>query len=229
MARFYNYLGLIVTAAVHRGFSLMREHRSSTFRPRAGVSPYTSAFALAETCVFSKQSVGPFLCGPPELRTSVLHPRGPSFSRSYGGILPSSLTILLSIALESSSHLPESVCGTGTSFWLEGCLGSLESATSPCCQGSASHLGVNAPRIFLRDRLPAYTGTSNRPLYLSFFGAPSLITNFGGTGIMTSCPSPTLFSLGLGPANPGTINLAQETLGFRRTPFSRVSRFSFRP
>ena len=105
---------VIVTAAVHRGFSLVLAHRSLTFRHRAGVSPYTSAFALAETCVFSKQSVGPFLCGPPELRTYVHHPRGPSFSRSYGGILPSSLTTLLSIALESSSHLPALVCGTGT-------------------------------------------------------------------------------------------------------------------
>ena len=28
----------------------------------AGVSPYTSSFDLAETCVFGKQSLGPFLC-----------------------------------------------------------------------------------------------------------------------------------------------------------------------
>ncbi len=35
-------------------------------------------------------------------------------SRSYGDILPSSLSTVLSIALESSSHLPASVCGTGT-------------------------------------------------------------------------------------------------------------------
>src|SRR5207245_9056157 len=105
---------VIVTAAVHRGFSLVLAHRSLTFRHRAGVSPYTSAFALAETCVFSKQSVGPFLFGPPELEAKALHPRGPSFSQSYGGILPSSLTTLLSIALESSSRLPASVCGTGT-------------------------------------------------------------------------------------------------------------------
>ena len=105
---------VIVTAAVYRGFNSRLAPILLTFRHRAGVSPYTSAFALAETCVFSKQSVGPFLCGPPELRTCVLHPRGPSFSRSYGGILPSSLTTLLSIALESSSHLPASVCGTGT-------------------------------------------------------------------------------------------------------------------
>ena len=34
-----------------------------TFRHRAGVSPYTSSYDLAETCVFGKQSLGPFLCG----------------------------------------------------------------------------------------------------------------------------------------------------------------------
>ena len=36
------------------------------------------------------------------------------FSRSYGVILPSSLTIVLSLALGFSPHLPVSVCGTGT-------------------------------------------------------------------------------------------------------------------
>ena len=35
-----------------------------TFRHRAGVSPYTSSFDFAETCVFGKQSLGPFHCGP---------------------------------------------------------------------------------------------------------------------------------------------------------------------
>ena len=35
-----------------------------TFRHWAGVSPYTSAFALAETCVFGKQFRGLFSCGP---------------------------------------------------------------------------------------------------------------------------------------------------------------------
>ena len=38
--------------------------------------------------------------------------RGLPFSRSYGVILPSSLTTLLPLALEFSSHLPVSVCGT---------------------------------------------------------------------------------------------------------------------
>jgi hypothetical protein len=43
------------------------------------------------------------------------HPWGHPFSRSYGVNLPSSLTGVLSIALVSSTYLPVSVCGTGTS------------------------------------------------------------------------------------------------------------------
>jgi hypothetical protein len=41
-----------------------------TFRHRAGVSPYTSSFDFAETCVFGKQSLGPFHCGPLELKSA---------------------------------------------------------------------------------------------------------------------------------------------------------------
>src|SRR5260370_26031583 len=44
----------------------------------------------------------------------LLHRQGHPFSRSSGAILPSSLDRFLSIALESSSHLPASVCGTVT-------------------------------------------------------------------------------------------------------------------
>ena len=49
------------------------------------------------------------------LFTAALSPEHP-FSRSYGVILPSSLTIVLSLALGFSPHLPVSVCGTGTSL-----------------------------------------------------------------------------------------------------------------
>src|SRR5580704_18269006 len=58
---------VIVTAAVYRGFISELAPLHLTFRHRAGVSPYTSAYALEETCVFSKQSDGPFLCGPRQL------------------------------------------------------------------------------------------------------------------------------------------------------------------
>ena len=55
---------VIVTAAVHRGFSSLREQLTLTFRHRAGVSPYTSTFVLAETYVFGKQLHGFLSCGP---------------------------------------------------------------------------------------------------------------------------------------------------------------------
>ena len=65
---------VIVTAAVHWGFnSKLRIIRLAscllillTFQHWAGVSPYTSTFVLAETCVFGKQLPGPIHCGSPK-------------------------------------------------------------------------------------------------------------------------------------------------------------------
>ena len=55
---------VIVTAAVHWGFSSHRKAFPLTFQHRAGVTPYTSSFELAESCVFDKQFRGLFCCGP---------------------------------------------------------------------------------------------------------------------------------------------------------------------
>ena len=46
------------------------------------------------------------------------------------------------------------------------------------------------------------------------------LKQYGSAGILTCCPSTTLFSLVLGPTNPGRIYLPQETLGLRRAGFS---------
>ena len=54
---------VIVTAAVYWGFDSGLALLLLTFQHRAGVSPYTSSFDLAETCVFAKQSPGPIHCG----------------------------------------------------------------------------------------------------------------------------------------------------------------------
>ena len=73
---------VIVTAAVHRCFgSGLRTPLPLTFRHWAGISPYTSACAVAETCVFGKQSLEPASCGPlmrarPCRSTPALHCRG---------------------------------------------------------------------------------------------------------------------------------------------------------
>src|SRR5437660_2756553 len=98
---------VIVTAAVHRGLdSQLRAPLLVTFRHWAGVSPYTSAFAFAETCVFAKQSPGPFHCGFDNPLQAAIAKR--PFSRSYGAMLPSSLTRVLPIALVFSTRLPVS-------------------------------------------------------------------------------------------------------------------------
>ena len=60
---------VIVTAAVHWGFSSHRKALPLTFQHRAGVSPYTSTFVLAETYVFDKQLLGLFSCGPVTIST----------------------------------------------------------------------------------------------------------------------------------------------------------------
>ena len=54
---------VIVTAAVYRGFNSELALLLLTFRHRAGVTPYTSSYDLAESCVFDKQSPGPIHCG----------------------------------------------------------------------------------------------------------------------------------------------------------------------
>ena len=95
---------VIVTAAVYWGFNSMLAHLLLTFQHRAGVSPYTSSFDLAETCVFDKQSPGPILCG--HIAVAPLIPK-------LRGQFAEFLNYLLPLALESSSYLPVSVCGTG--------------------------------------------------------------------------------------------------------------------
>jgi hypothetical protein len=60
---------VIVTAAVHWGFSSLHTQLPLTFQHWAGVSPYTSTFVLAQTYVFGKQLHGFFSCGPLTLST----------------------------------------------------------------------------------------------------------------------------------------------------------------
>jgi hypothetical protein len=118
--------------------------------------------------VFLVNSRYPLVCATPiSSDRKDRHQQGSSFSRSYGGNLPSSLTIVLPIALVFSTRPPVSVWGTGTV--LTHCwdfLGSMGSVTSPKrlgitsqCYGSNSHR--NPP-----TRLP---GDYHRP------GSPTLL------------------------------------------------------
>ena len=66
-----------------------------TFQHRAGVSPYTSPYGFAQTCVFAKQLLGPILCG--QLSLALLLPKLRShFAEFLNNASPVGLRILSS-------------------------------------------------------------------------------------------------------------------------------------
>ena len=146
-----------------------------TFRHRAGVSPYTSSFDLAETCVFGKQSLGSIHCGPLELPAAkAMTLPGRPFSRSYGTILPSSLTRVLSISLVCSTCLPVSVLVRARFHSLEAFLGGMESTT---CHLTVTDIPSQTYelRIFLELVLQGCPRTTNAWVRLSFPVPPLVI------------------------------------------------------
>ena len=89
----------------------------------------------------------------------------PSFSRSYGGNLPSSLTIVLPIALVFSTRPPVSVWGTGTVLthcWAF--LDSMGSVTST--ESSRHHVSELMAPTLIGTLLHAYPGTTIAPVHL---------------------------------------------------------------
>ena len=125
---------------------------------------------------------------------SLEHP----FSRSYGVILPSSLTIVRSLALGSSPHLPVSVCGTGTSIFTSGFSWQRE-IRSFGTQFPPRH----SPALYHAD-LPTWKphcldALDQRRALLILLRPHFAQTYLGGTGISTCRPSPTALALSLGP------------------------------
>ena len=146
-----------------------------TFRHRAGVSPYTSSFDFAETCVFGKQSLGPFHCGPLELDPRrIFTLPGRPFSRSYGAILPSSFSRVLPIALVFSTCPPVSVLVRARPTSLDAFLGGMASRTSPFA-GSTSCLRLDERRISLSPALRGYPRSTIAWVSLAYPVPPSVI------------------------------------------------------
>ena len=126
--------------------------------------------------------------------TSLWHP----FSRSYGVILPSSLTMLLPSALGFSPHPPVSVYGTGAWKTIAAFLDS----------GSACFATLASLHITISDCAADLPAALLLRLYRSFHSrlmlSPCVPTVLFpcGTGISTCCPSATHFCLALGPDLP---------------------------
>ena len=66
--------------------------------------------------------------------------------------------------------------------------------------------------------LEAWTG-NRHPAKVLIRRYPFVQTHEPGAGILTGCPSPNPFGIGLGPPYPGRISLPQETLGIRGPGF----------
>ena len=121
-----------------------------------------------------------------------------SFSRSYGVILPSSLTILLPSALGFSPHPPVSVCGTGTYKTIAAFLDSQGPGLPYLCsvRVTSSDRAADLPAALL-PRL-------HRDLHsrIPFPVCVPTVLFICGTGISTCYPSTTSFDLALGPDLP---------------------------
>ena len=141
---------------------------------------------------------------------SAAHSRGHPFSRSYGVILPSSLTMLLPPALGFSPHPPVSVYGTGTAYSIAAFLDGNSTcfATLISLRVTPSDCRRDLPRLLLSR------------LHRSFHSRLMLCSRVPkfliccGTGISTCCPSATLFSLALGPDLPRADQLYPGNLGY---------------
>ena len=148
------------------------------------------------------------------LGREALHTQGRSFSRSYGSSLPSSLTRVLPLALVSSTCPPVSVYGTGQSS------SSLSSFSWPRVQSLLGQSPAVTPQSPPADFPTRIIDLHAWHLHFhseadSCYGVPASLPCLS-TGILTSCPSPTCFHLGLGPTYPTGTTLPSEPLGFRR-------------
>ena len=129
---------------------------------------------------------------------SAAHLRGHPFSRSYGVILPNSLTMLLPSALGFSPHPPVSVYGTGFNETIAAFLDSwlVCFATSFSLPYDNSDCDADLPSPLL----PAFDRFLHSRLTRSLCVPTVLFIK--STGISTCYPSTTLLSLALGPDLP---------------------------
>jgi hypothetical protein len=147
-----------------------------TFQHRAGVSPYTSSYDFAETCVFGKQSLGPFHCGPLGLELAR------SFHPTEAPLLPKVRGHFAEFLNEGSSdrlgilYLPTCVgFGTGTSNLPRRFSRRHGFKDFTPCGGSASRLRLDDRRIFLSVALRGYPRTTVAWDPLAYPVPPSVI------------------------------------------------------
>ncbi len=177
---------VIVTAAVYWGFNSELAPLLLTFQHRAGVTPYTSSYDLAESCVFDKQLPGPIHCGSsqapliPKLRGQ--------FAEFLNNPSPDGLRIL----------------------FLTTCVGLQYGYSAYIHEAFLATIQACFPTYF-QSLTPGSTNARVMP-----FKCVPLLKFQGSYGISTVCASTTPFGLALAPGlTRSGRTFLQETLVFR--------------
>ena len=161
---------VIVTAAVYWGFNSELAPLLLTFQHRAGVTPYTSSFDLAESCVFDKQSPGPIHCDSITRVPLIPKLRG-QFAEFLNYLSPVGLRILfLTTCVGFQYGLLEYTHGFSR----------LPPGMLPYCKFRSLTPGATNARVIPFESVP-------------------MLKIFGGYGISTVCASTTPFGLALAP------------------------------
>ena len=161
-----------------------------TFQHRAGVSPYTSPFGFAETCVFAKQSLGPLLCDHIAVVPLIPKLRG-HFAEFLNNASPAGLWIFSSptcVGLRYGQLYHNS--GFSRQFGFGGFATILRSPLRFALLF----------RICLKDMALRLAGFFRSPVRLS--SCVPTVLNIRSAGISTCYPSTTALALALGPDLP---------------------------
>ena len=87
---------VIVTADIHGGLDPKLSPQALTFPHWSQVTPYTSTYVLAESCVFAKQSVGLLHCGLARSQAPLLPKLRGNFAEFLKEVSLTRLRILIS-------------------------------------------------------------------------------------------------------------------------------------
>ena len=130
--------------------------------------------------------------------------------------MPSSLTRVLSFVLGFSPRPPASVCGTGT----------LTIVSAFSCQRGFTCFATLISLPIMAQSTSAYFTTESPHRLDRLYHQPAhaillrqRFAHKGGTGISTSCPSPTTIVLGLGPDLPWADEPSPGNLGLSTCRF----------
>ena len=148
-------------------------------------------FLINSRCSRFSVATGPFLDSQVQW-----HP----LSRSYGVILPSSFTRVLSSALGFSPRLPVSVLVRAPVLLTTGLFSDASQTTCGPRRASQVPPLTMSPRICLRLGLGSHAANPTAATPALLMRRPPLDQrSTGGVRILTHCPSPTPYGLGLGP------------------------------